>query len=110
MRTDSDLPPRSDLLGSDGRILTAAALVGLALVLAATAFAQDSGPPPVAVYAGGITVQGSDPADRGAAPACEPHDIALGTSSGDPYGFYSFSRDPDLALMREGCRIAPAGN
>ena len=31
---------------------------------------------------------------------CIPHDSALGNAGGDPYGFYAFNRDEDLALLR----------
>ena len=34
---------------------------------------------------------------------CEPKDAALGSSSGDPYTFYSFNREDELSRSREAC-------
>ena len=34
---------------------------------------------------------------------CAPHDAVVGNEGGDPYGFYVFSRDHDLAAMRAAC-------
>ena len=34
------------------------------------------------------------------APPCIPHDEALGNEGGDPYTFYAFNREEELALMR----------
>ncbi len=34
---------------------------------------------------------------------CLPHDAALGTAGGNPYGFYVFSREDDLAGERARC-------
>jgi hypothetical protein len=41
---------------------------------------------------------------------CIPHDGSVGTEGGDPYGFYVFSRDQDLALHRlRACALDVAG-
>src|SRR5687768_5099440 len=34
---------------------------------------------------------------------CLPHDAALGNAGGDPYGFYVFNREDDLARERAQC-------
>jgi hypothetical protein len=36
---------------------------------------------------------------------CAPHDAVVGNEGGDPYGFYVFSRDHDLAAMRAACTV-----
>jgi hypothetical protein len=47
--------------------------------------------------------------DRGAfaSPPCLPHDAALGNAGGDPYAFYVFNREEDLARLRAS-RCGPA--
>jgi hypothetical protein len=42
-------------------------------------------------------------------PCSLPHDAALGNSGGDPYAFYVFNREEELAGLREsGCRSVVA--